>query len=41
MTIFHTLDALEVVHILVACGDIGRSSHIRFVFPNRNIGQIC
>ena len=51
MTIFHTLDALEVVHILVACGDIGRSSRIRpdhaclithkVCLSNRNIGQIC
>ena len=39
MAIFHTLDALEVVHILVACGDIGRSSHIRFVVQTEILGK--
>ena len=39
MTIFHTLDALEVVHILVARGDTGRSSRIRFVFQTEILGK--
>ena len=39
MTIFHTLDALEVVHVLVACVYIGRSPHIRFVFQTEILGK--
>jgi len=39
MTIFHTLDALEVVHVLVDCVYIGISSHRRFVFQTKILGK--
>ena len=39
MTIFHTLDALEVVHVLVACVYIGISSHRGFVFQTEILGK--
>ena len=39
MTIFHILDALEVVHVLVACVYVGITQKV--CLSNRNIGQIC
>ena len=39
MTIFHILDALEVVHVLVACVYVGISSHKRFVFQTEILGK--
>ena len=36
MTIFHTLDVLEVVHVLVACVYIGISTHRRLLYWSRS-----